>query len=150
MLWEISTPFVHMRWFLYKIGRGSTRLYLANGLAMMVVFCLCRIVWGGCKFPRSSGFLLRDVGGGDVDLAMRYFISSTKPQDVISPITIWLLRAICVSLNGLNWYWFQQMVVIAFRLVFGSSKDKSNDSHGKPLSDGETNLDKTRNKVKST
>lgn len=46
MLWELSTPFVFMRWLLHSLGRQHTKLYLANGVAMIVVFLLCRNVLG--------------------------------------------------------------------------------------------------------
>lgn len=99
LLWEMSTPFVHFRWFLYKIGKSGTKLYLYNGILMMVVFGLCRICWGGY-------------------LGMKFFMSSMEPQDIVSPITLWVLRAICVALNGLNWHWFRLMVKGSIRLIF--------------------------------
>jgi hypothetical protein len=46
LLWELSTPFVHLRWLLLKSGRDKQKLYATNGLLMMVVFFLCRPVWG--------------------------------------------------------------------------------------------------------
>ena len=46
MLWELSTPFVFMRWLLHSLGRQHTKLYLANGVAMIVVFLLCRNILG--------------------------------------------------------------------------------------------------------
>jgi hypothetical protein len=46
LLWELSTPFVHLRWLLHKSGRDGGRLYLINGLVMMAVFFLCRPLWG--------------------------------------------------------------------------------------------------------
>lgn len=46
LLWELSTPFVHLRWLLHKSGRDKQRIYVVNGLLMAVVFFLCRPVWG--------------------------------------------------------------------------------------------------------
>lgn len=46
LLWELSTPFVHLRWLLHKSGRDKQRIYAVNGLLMAVVFFLCRPVWG--------------------------------------------------------------------------------------------------------
>uniref|UniRef100_A0A670ZWZ6 TLC domain-containing protein n=1 Tax=Pseudonaja textilis TaxID=8673 RepID=A0A670ZWZ6_PSETE len=44
LLSELSTPFVNLRWFLDATGWSRTsRLVLANGLAMMVVFFMVRI-----------------------------------------------------------------------------------------------------------
>lgn len=113
-MWEVSTPFVHFRWFLYKIGKSKTKLYLYNGIAMMAVFGLCRIVWGACiSLLLKFSLLCRVIA----DLGMKFFVSSMEPQDVVSPTTLWILRAICVALNGLNWYWFRAMVKGAFRLI---------------------------------
>ena len=44
LMWEVSTFFVHARWLLYKLGRADSRLYKANGLAMLLTFFLCRCV----------------------------------------------------------------------------------------------------------
>lgn len=46
LLWELSTPLVHARWFLLKSGQSKERLYMVNGLAMAAVFLACRPVWG--------------------------------------------------------------------------------------------------------
>lgn len=46
MLWELSTPFVHLRWLLHKSGREKKKAYSVNAAVMLVVFFLCRPVWG--------------------------------------------------------------------------------------------------------
>jgi hypothetical protein len=46
LLWELSTPFVHYRWFLLKSGQTKTRTYVTNGVIMGVVFLACRPIWG--------------------------------------------------------------------------------------------------------
>lgn len=46
LLWELSTPFVHLRWFMLKAGAAKSRAYLINGLALVLVFFACRPVWG--------------------------------------------------------------------------------------------------------
>lgn len=43
-LMEISTPFVNLRWMLYTCGMKHLRLYTVNGVAMLLVFFLARIV----------------------------------------------------------------------------------------------------------
>jgi len=56
MLWELSTPFVFMRWLLHALGRHESRLYIANGVAMIVVFFLCRNLLGAgaARAPRRA------------------------------------------------------------------------------------------------
>jgi hypothetical protein len=50
LLWEISTPFVQLRWVLHKMGLTETTLYRLNGLLMVVSFGLVRVVFGTCAF----------------------------------------------------------------------------------------------------
>ncbi len=55
MLWELSTPFVFARWLLHALGRHESRLYIANGVAMIVVFFLCRNLLGaGAAQPQAA------------------------------------------------------------------------------------------------
>lgn len=51
LFFECSTPLVHMRWLLASLGMGHTRLYKANGIAMISAFFLCRVVWGTSAPP---------------------------------------------------------------------------------------------------
>jgi hypothetical protein len=46
LMFECSTPFVHLRWFLHALGRSKTRLYKMNGLAMIGAFAACRVFYG--------------------------------------------------------------------------------------------------------
>jgi TLC domain len=46
LMFECSTPFVHLRWLLHALGRSKTRGYKINGLAMIGAFFACRIVYG--------------------------------------------------------------------------------------------------------
>lgn len=49
ILWEFSTPCVHARWILYKLGLEGSKLYYYNGLMMILSFAICRVCWGSCK-----------------------------------------------------------------------------------------------------
>jgi hypothetical protein len=46
LFFECSTPLVHARWLLASLGMSHTRLYKANGIAMIAAFFACRVVWG--------------------------------------------------------------------------------------------------------
>lgn len=50
LLWEISTPFVQLRWILHKMGATETAAYVANGLLMVFSFGMVRVVYGTCAF----------------------------------------------------------------------------------------------------
>ncbi len=46
MLYELSTPFLNIHWFLDKTGMTGTKIQLYNGLTLLSVFFCCRLVWG--------------------------------------------------------------------------------------------------------
>jgi len=68
LLWELSTPFVHYRWFLLKAGRSKSRIYLINGLIMAVVFFACRPVWGTYLSYRVGHTTQRPAGAAGTSL----------------------------------------------------------------------------------
>lgn len=51
LMWELSTPFVYLRWFLHNLGYAKSPLYVANGFAMLISFFLARNVFGNCELP---------------------------------------------------------------------------------------------------
>lgn len=54
LMWELSTPFVFLRWMLHELGHASSKLYVANGVTMMLVFAACRNLWGSCAFSSTA------------------------------------------------------------------------------------------------
>lgn len=108
LMWELSTPFVNVRWFLHASGRSAGRLYLANGLAMVAVFFCCRNVWGTW-------------------CSVRFFQATQAELDAPRPGGfsaggIWGYRIANVSLNALNAVWFSKMATKAAALVKGGGK----------------------------
>lgn len=106
LLWECSTPFTQFRWLLSKMGLGESKIYVVNGFLMMFTFFLCRICFG-------------------TFMSVTYFIKSSSylssPDAKISAFVIWQFRAICLILNGLNYWWFSKMVRIAIDLLLGKN-----------------------------
>lgn len=47
VLYELSTPFLDIHWWLDKLGMTGSNLQLVNGIALMGSFFGCRIAWGG-------------------------------------------------------------------------------------------------------
>jgi TLC domain len=45
VLYELSTPFLNIHWFLDKLNVTGSRLQLYNGIALVVTFFACRVVW---------------------------------------------------------------------------------------------------------
>ena len=54
LMWEVSTPCVYARWFLANLGQHNTRLYVANGLAMLGTFFVARNLLGLCAYNALS------------------------------------------------------------------------------------------------
>lgn len=46
LMWELSTPFLYLRWVLLKTGRAEGRLMMPANLAFALSFFGCRIVYG--------------------------------------------------------------------------------------------------------
>ena len=46
LMWEVSTPFVYMRWFLFTLGKSQTKAYIINGLLMVFTFFVFRNIMG--------------------------------------------------------------------------------------------------------
>ena len=87
LITEITTPFVNMRWWLDKAGMKRTRLYLANGLAMTVLWSLFRVA----LFPVYFAFVLHTWRHICEVVPFPYRLLSIFPPLVLS---------------YLNWSWF--------------------------------------------
>jgi hypothetical protein len=106
LLWELSTPFMHLRWFLYKIGRDKSVLYPLNALAGMLVFFLCR----NCFGPWLSWQFLRQSSAA---------LATARGRRELWMPAIYFFRSAVVILNGLNAYWFSKMVRMLIEVVNG-------------------------------
>lgn len=61
-MWELSTPFVYMRWFLFTLGKTESKAYIINGLLMVGTFFVARNVFGTCTrslFPHPHNRVAR-------------------------------------------------------------------------------------------
>jgi hypothetical protein len=45
-MWELSTPFMYLRWLMLKAGYGNTAPMQVVNVTFMLVFVGCRNVWG--------------------------------------------------------------------------------------------------------
>ncbi|KAL1599774.1 hypothetical protein SLS60_007578 [Paraconiothyrium brasiliense] len=125
VLYELSTPFLNIHWFCDKLNLTGSKIQLYNGVALLVTFFGCRIVWG----TYQSVLIYSDI----------YTALTTSPSDPlastldegkcisnassVSPgyisgceageLPLWLVSIYLLgntALSLLNFYWFSQMV----------------------------------------
>jgi hypothetical protein len=95
---ELTTPLVNARWLLDKAGLKQHKIYLVNGISMMVMWFLDRIVF----------------------LAFYYFPLIYRHRDELVMLNVVyrnLLLWIPPLLTVLNVFWFGKMVKGAIRMV---------------------------------
>lgn len=104
---ELSTPFVNMNWFASRMPEGtfSDKFVVINGLLLIVVFFVVRIVWGLYAVVQ----LAKDMAW------------SLDQVSIFTPATI---LAMNFALNTLNIFWFYKMVRIATKKVKGQSSTR--------------------------
>ncbi|KAH7326773.1 TLC domain-containing protein [Stachybotrys elegans] len=111
ILWELSTPFLNIHWFLDKLNMTGTRLQLYNGILLLGSFFFARLVYGTYQSVRVFG---------DIVQTMDRHPSQDKFESPLmlyahdaSTVPVWLGAAYLASnltLNFLNFYWFNKMI----------------------------------------
>lgn len=120
LLYEASTPFVNVNWFIMQMlapskksnlkpAKVPTWLNLINGVLLMIIFFSVRILWGN---------LAQFV----------YFYQMYKYRSDMTTLKVQLaviLAIITLILNSLNVFWFSKMVKIAKKLAnLSNDKDR--------------------------
>lgn len=111
LIFELSNPFLNIRWFANHYGKSNNILAKINEGVFMLVFFLCRIVWGFTQIV----ILL-------IDFSQMY---TRKDFQLGQAVIIGLGN---IVLDILNTYWFLIMVKIAKKKMLGakvSSKIKT-------------------------
>ncbi|KAL8832643.1 MAG: hypothetical protein Q9170_004803 [Blastenia crenularia] len=96
ILYELSTPFLNIHWWLDKVGMTGSTLQLVNGIALLATFGGSRLVWG--TYQNYS--MYQDI-----------WKAVQNPGEL--PVPSWLALAYLASttaLSGLNFYWFSKML----------------------------------------
>lgn len=96
LLFEVSTPFVNMNWFASKLPAGtfSDKFVMINGLILMVVFFVVRILWGFYAVSRVA-------------------VALWHTRHLLNPFFPVVVLSLNMMLNSLNVFWFYKMVKIA-------------------------------------
>lgn len=96
ILYELSTPFLNIHWFMDKLGMTGSTAQLVNGIALVTTFGASRLVWGTYQSVR----MYQDI-----------WAAFETPGGL--PVPPWLAVAYVVSnttLSVLNFYWFGKMI----------------------------------------
>lgn len=122
ILWELSTPFLNVHWFMDKLGKTGTPAQLYNGIALLFTFFSCRLVYG----TYSSFRVFHDIWSAiNVNPSAESLESLTMTfATKESTVPLWLgvaYLAANMTLNSLNFYWFFMMIK-AVRKRFEPSK----------------------------
>jgi hypothetical protein len=112
-VFEITTPFLHFRWFLWKLGRETTKLYVVNGLILIAMFFVFRVLLGT--------ILLKAV--------ISEHVGYIRTLPVAPPLlsVYYSLVVMAVVLCCMQYYWFILLVgkgVEIFRKSIGKKSKK--------------------------
>lgn len=99
---------------MYKAGLANTSMYVLNGLAMIVAFFGCRIVWGYI----ISYLLVNDVVGERFRPDSPFPVAATVGYCFVTVVT-----------NSLNTFWFYKMVRAAVAMLIVGKKGTEVGSH---------------------
>lgn len=121
ILWELSTPFLNIHWFLDKMGKTGSAVQLYNGLVLISTFFSCRLVYG----TYQSYLVFKDVWSAvGVHPSLSYRMDKHVSDHTMrfatedSTVPLWLAAAYLASnltLNSLNCYWFYKMIQALYK-----------------------------------
>ncbi|KAF2794905.1 DUF887-domain-containing protein [Melanomma pulvis-pyrius CBS 109.77] len=145
VLYELSTPFLNIHWFCDKLKLTGSKLQLYNGIALLISFFSCRIVWG----TYQSILIYSDIYtalttesanlmGSALDDGKCPFNSSNMSVGgpagcEIGELPMWLVSVYLIgntALSLLNIFWFTQMVK-AVKKRFAPTSDVKSNVHAK-------------------
>ena len=135
ILFELSSPFNNIHWFLDKLHLTGSTYQWINGIILIITFFCCRLVWGAF----NSYWVFSDIWQaiqhgrliGDSDLGLKLGLGQSVPATTAeetaarSPraeimqfagdqsVPLWLATSYLLSnivLNCLNYYWMGKMI----------------------------------------
>ncbi|KEF59762.1 uncharacterized protein A1O9_04610 [Exophiala aquamarina CBS 119918] len=140
VLYELSTPFLNIHWFLDKAGQTGTTIQLVNGICLIAAFFGCRLVWGNYQTLNLSldAFEAWKASTGAECLAQKGPPRTGVPSPALCStdfptrlLTVYLIGN--TILSALNAYWFGLMVK-ALRKRFtpssASGKERGKEKEG--------------------
>ncbi|KAG6040662.1 hypothetical protein E4U41_007515 [Claviceps citrina] len=111
ILWELSTPFLNIHWFMDKLEMTGSRAQLYNGFLLLFTFFSCRLVCGTYQSLKVFGDIWAAMDNNPSISSLSSAVMGFAARD--STVPLWLgaiYLASNLTLNGLNFYWFIMMV----------------------------------------
>ncbi|KDQ21753.1 hypothetical protein BOTBODRAFT_150707 [Botryobasidium botryosum FD-172 SS1] len=105
LLFELSTPFLNIHWFLDKTGRTGGILQRVNGVLLLGTFFAVRLCYGAY-------------------ISYQLFQTLFDVRGQVSSIGLISVGLGNITLNLLNWFWFVKMVA-ALKKRFAGKRKKS-------------------------
>ncbi|KAI1316741.1 hypothetical protein EDD11_009557 [Mortierella claussenii] len=109
LMFELSTPFLNIHWFMDKLGMTGSIYQLINGIILLTVFFCARIVFG-------------------LYMSYQTYLNVLPVLELVPWHLIIIYSAANVVLNTLNLFWFYKMIeslMKRFRPKQGRTKGKS-------------------------
>jgi hypothetical protein len=130
ILWELSTPFLNVHWFMDKMKMTGTRAQLYNGIALLFTFFSCRLIYGTYQSVRVFGDILQaiDTHPSAEERLSPLMMFATKD----STVPLWLgavYLASNLTLNSLNIYWFFMMIKAVRKRFVAPAPKENMDGH---------------------
>ncbi|KAI0064435.1 DUF887-domain-containing protein [Artomyces pyxidatus] len=110
LLWELSTPFLNIHWFIDKTGRTGSRLQLVNGALLLTTFAVVRLLYGGI-------------------MSYQFFQTIIGVRDEISAATFYGYALGNIILQSLNWFWFTRMISALRKRFTPAANGQQNGKH---------------------
>ncbi|QSL65291.1 hypothetical protein MERGE_002600 [Pneumocystis wakefieldiae] len=104
LAFEFSTPFLNIHWFFNKTRMMGGICQLINGIILLIVFFLVRIVWG-------------------LYAAFNVFSDIYSNLDIVPVYLIVVYLTANILLNILNFYWYLKMLSVLKKRVKGYYKN---------------------------
>ncbi|KAF9212234.1 hypothetical protein CPC16_001041 [Podila verticillata] len=106
LMFELSTPFLNIHWFMDKLGMTGSAYQLVNGIVLLSVFFSARIVFG-------------------LYMSYQTYLSVMPVIALVPWHLIVIYSAANVVLNSLNLFWFYKMIESLMKRFKPSKKTRS-------------------------
>lgn len=123
ILWELSTPFLNVHWFMDKVNMTGTKAQLYNGILLLFSFFTARLVFGTYHSYCVMVDLWRAMNTTPTFEKLTFNAMAFVNEDTTVPV--WAALSYLSSnltLNFLNFYWFFKMVAAVQKRFVPSKK----------------------------